>query len=410
MRQPPIEDGALLVGDGQIWVVGDRADLLTHAKGVSVHDFGDAVILPGLVNVHCHLDYTAMSGQLAPSASFTEWIHSITELKLGWGYSDFAQSWLAGARMLLEHGTTTVGDIEAAPDLLPELWDATPLRVFSFVELIGMRRGRDPGQVLAPALAKIATLRHPRCRVGLAPHAPYSTTPGLLRLCAEVARQHRWRLSTHAAESAEEYEMFRRRRGPLIEWLARNDRELVDCGIGSPVQHLERCGLLGPRLTVAHANYLDPGDAQCLARHGVSVAHCPRSHEYFDHGPFPYKDLTEAGVNVCLATDSLATVLRPRRAPVALDLFAEMRAFAARYPGVDPERVLTMTTVQPARALGLEGKVGDLRVGAHADLIVVRGPNRCANLFENLIHHEGPVTASMIGGVWRFGELRPRRS
>ena len=104
---------------------------------------GEVVLLPGLVNAHCHLDYTDMAGELPPPRTFTDWIPLITAAKTAWGYSDYARSWLRGAHMLLRNGTTTVADIEAMPDLLPELWDATPLRVFSFLEMTGIRARRE---------------------------------------------------------------------------------------------------------------------------------------------------------------------------------------------------------------------------------------------------------------------------
>ena len=105
-------------------------------------DLGEVILLPGLVNAHCHLDYTDMAGQLPPPKKFTDWIASITAAKTAWSYSDYARSWLRGAHMLLKSGTTTVADIEAMPDLLPEVWDATPLRVFSFFEMTGIRARR----------------------------------------------------------------------------------------------------------------------------------------------------------------------------------------------------------------------------------------------------------------------------
>ena len=91
--------------------------------------------------------------------------------------------------MLLRTGTTTVADIEAMPDLLPEAWDATPLRVFSFLEMTGIRARRDPKEILREAVEKIESLSHARCSASLSPHAPYSTLPELLRLTAALARR-----------------------------------------------------------------------------------------------------------------------------------------------------------------------------------------------------------------------------
>jgi len=124
-------------------------------------------LLPGLVDAHCQLDYTDLAGQIAPPRSFTDWLKCLVELKRGWGYSDFAQSWLNGARMLVRTGTTTVGDIEAVPDLLPELWEATPLSIFSFLEMTGIHARRRPADVLHEAVQIIESLRHPRNRAVL---------------------------------------------------------------------------------------------------------------------------------------------------------------------------------------------------------------------------------------------------
>ena len=159
-------------------------------------DLGEVILLPGLVNAHCHLDYTDMAGELPPPKKFTDWIPLITAAKTAWSYSDYARSWLRGAHMLLKTGTTTVADIEAMPDLLPEVWDATPLRVFSFLEMTGIRARRNPREILREAVEKIDSLAHPRCRAFLSPHAPYSTLPELLGLTArnraqkKMARQH----------------------------------------------------------------------------------------------------------------------------------------------------------------------------------------------------------------------------
>ena len=129
----------------------------------TVLDLGKVILLPGLVNAHCHLDYTDMAGELPPPKTFTDWIPLITAAKSNWSYSEYAHSWLHGAHMLLRTGTTTVADIEAMPDLLPETWDATALRVVSFLEMTGIRARRDPKEILREAVEKIDSLNHARC-------------------------------------------------------------------------------------------------------------------------------------------------------------------------------------------------------------------------------------------------------
>ena len=396
---PPIPDGAILVSGKRVAAVGRWRDLSRHSQQPTL-DLGDVILMPGLVNAHCHLDYTDMAGQLLPPKVFSDWLKLITFTKSGWNYSDFAQSWLHGSHMLVRTGTTTVADIEAVPQLLPEVWGSTPLRVFSFIEMIMVKADRQPSRVLNDALDRVAALGVSRCRAGLSPHAPYTTVPELLRLSARTARRRRWPLTTHVAESALEYEMFARARGGMFDWLQRSGRDMSDCGLGSPVEHLERCGVLGANLLVAHANYLGRNDADLLAKRGVHVVHCPRSHSYFQHHPFPFRRLVKAGVNLCLGTDSLASVYKGRRQSVELNMFEEMRAAAKAHPWLSAKRTVRLATLNGALALGLQGQAGELSANAFADLIALPFVGRPAEAYDAILRHAGDVSASMIDGRW----------
>jgi len=399
VSRPPLDDGAVFISGSRIQSVGPWRELKPIAAETVV-DLGDSILLPGLVNAHCHLDYTDLAGEVAPVKSFTDWIKMITAAKAGKIYADFAQSWLRGADMLLRTGTTTVADIEAVPELLPENWQATPLRVFSFLEMTGVKSRREPRAILDEAARKIASLPASRGGAGLSPHAPYSTMPALLRFSAEAAKSNGWRLTTHVAESDEEFEMFTEALGPMFDWLKRNERDMADCGQGSPVRHLERHGCLTDNLLAVHVNYLAAGDAELLGRRGVSVAHCPRSHAFFRHRAFPHAKLINAGVNVCLGTDSLASVNGARGQPLELNQFSEMQTFAAARPDVSPETVLQMATVNGARALGMQGKLGQLAEGAFADLIALPFSGAINETCDAVVHYPGPVAASMIEGAW----------
>jgi cytosine/adenosine deaminase-related metal-dependent hydrolase len=340
-----------------------------------------------------------MRGQISRPKSFPDWIKALLALKAQWTYTDYAQSWLHGARMLLQRGVTTVGDIEAVPELLPDAWTSTPLRVVSFLEMTGVRARRPASEILRETTDRIDRLTHARCMAALSPHAPYSTTPELLRSTAAAACQRNWRVTTHVSESLAEFEMFMERRGPLYQWL-KSQRDMSDCGLGSPVRHLERSGALSPNLLAVHVNYLAAGDAELLAQRGVSVAHCPRSHHYFQHDPFPYTELAAAGVHVCLGTDSLVSVTSVRRQKPELDMFAEMRAFAAAHRDLLPETIVSMATRQAALALGLEGKVGELAPGAFADIIALPISENAGNVFDSILNFSAEVDASMIDGDW----------
>jgi aminodeoxyfutalosine deaminase len=399
VSQPPIENGAIVISGNKIRAVGSWEDLKSGVDE-KILDLGEVILLPGLVNAHCHLDYTDMAGELPPPKTFTDWIPLITAAKTAWSYSEYAHSWLHGAHMLLKTGTTTVADIEAMPDLLPEVWDATPLRVFSFLEMTGIRAKRDPKEILREAVAKIDSLTHARCSASLSPHAPYSTLPELLRLTAGLARKKKWRITTHIAESEEEFEMFTRARGKMFDWLKRNERDNADCGLGSPVKHFARHKMLGENLIAAHVNLLAHGDARLLGKHRVHVVHCPRSHAYFRHPPFLRERLANAGVNLCLGTDSLATTRKTGRQKPELSMFEEMRQLADNDKNISPQEILQMATLNGARALGLAGEVGELSKNASADLIAIPFDGKIADACEAVPNHSGNVNASMIDGRW----------
>ncbi len=396
---PPIEDGAVFIVGNRIRSVAPFQDLRPHVRKQAV-DLGDVIVLPGLVNAHCHLDYTDMAGKLAPTKAFTDWIAAILAFKSDWSYSDYARSWLRGAKQLLHSGTTTVADIEAMPDLLPEVWEATPLRVISFLEMTGIKSGRPPREILREAVAKIESLKHPRHRAALSPHATYSTRGELLRLTAGMARRRKISVSIHVAESVQEFEMFLEAKGKMYQWLARNGRDNSDCGLGSPVAHLARNQLLGENVIAVHVNYLARGDATLLAKNRTHVVHCPRSHEYFRHRPFERERLARAGVNLCLGTDSLATTRKSGKPKPELDMFAEMRTLADEDKSVSPAEILAMATVNGARALGLKGKIGELVPGSLADLIAIPFNGKPAHALEGVLKHSGEVAASMIQGAW----------
>lgn len=400
---PPLENGAVRIRNGLIAEIGSWGDLGPEQQE-DVVDLGDSVLLPGLINSHCHLDYTGMRGQVVSNRGFSDWIKLIMTLKTSWTTSEFEASWKEGAEMLVRNGTTLVADIEAVPELLPGVWGGTPLRVISFLEMTGVRSGRNPEEIAGQVLALIDSLPpDPKSTPGLSPHSPYATMPRLLELAGKAACDRGFRITTHLAESEEEYDMFMYSRGPLYEWLKKNNRDMSDCGIGSPVRHLERHRLLGAALLAVHVNYLWDGDADLLAKRGVSVVHCPNSHEFFRHRRFPLQELKQAGVNLCLGTDSLASTHRHKDLPFELNLFWEMQTLLKTAPALDPKFVLQMATRNGAAALGYDGELGEIRTGARADLISLPFSGKLDSVYESIVFHEGPVRDSMIAGKWIFG-------
>jgi aminodeoxyfutalosine deaminase len=400
MAGPLVEDGGVITRADRIVAVGPWRDLQPHITG-TVEDLGDVVLMPGLINAHCHLDYTAMAGKIPQPRSFADWIKAIVAFKGQWTTAEFAESWKLGAQMLLRTGTTTVADVEAVPELLPAAWAQTPLRVISFRELIQLK---DPAEEFVKrATAEWGSWPSSDRRVGLSPHAPYTTTAELLSVAAHESRKRNWLLATHVSESEQEFEMFLYKHGPLYDWL-KSQRDTSDCGLGSPIRHLEQADYLGDNLLAVHVNYLWRDDAAVLGKYGVSVVHCPRSHDYFRHLLFPRRELMDAGVNLCLGTDSLASAARVRGKLPELSMFAEMRTLASRHADARPEEILEMATVNSAKALKCEGELGVLRERSRADVIAVPFAGVAEQAHEALVNFDGPVRASMIDGEWAFRE------
>lgn len=396
IRSPAIADGAVVVSGKRIRAVGRWEAIRKEFPRLPVQDLGDVALLPGLVNAHCHLEYTDLAGEFLPPRHFSDWLKLIVTAKGTCTDADFAIAWQRGAEQLLRTGTTTVADIVALPDIQPQ---PTPLRIFSFLEMTGVKSKQQPTRIIAAATAKIKSLRAKDRLAGFSPHAPYSTTPELLRRTAQTARRNRWRVTTHVAESPEEFEMFTAGHGKLFDWL-KAQRDCTDCGHGSPIQHLARNRLLGSNFLAIHANCLAPGDAALLARSNSSVVHCPRSHTFFSYPKFPFKAFTSAGVNVCLGTDSLASIEGRGKKPPKLNMFSELRSFARKNPGTPAGTILRLATLNGAQALGLTGRIGEISRGAFADLITIPCREKLADVLEAALHHRGEVSASMVNGQW----------
>lgn len=402
---PPIEDGAVLVLDGKIAWVGrwkDRPELRCSAL-----DLGDVVLSPGWVNAHCHLEYSHLARRLPPGDNFVGWILGILQAKKASRLADYREARILGADQLVATGTTTVGDILSVPELWEDRWALNGIRCKPYWEVTGVLRGSEPRALLQDALNRLGSPAsaigdfgsNPGTRLpaGLSPHSPYSTLPGLLAAMATSGGESGVELTLHLAESRAEWEMFTQRRGPLFEWL-KAFRPMEDCDGSTPVATVGRAGIFSSRLLAAHVNYLGVGDARTLGTRGVSVVHCPRSHAYFGHDPFPWGELVAEGVNVCLGTDSLASVRSESESAPELSMQAELREWVSRRPDLRPEQAVEMATLSGARALGLEGNAGELKVGAWADLVATPGVDPLKQVAETLIYHRGAVAATWLAG------------
>jgi cytosine/adenosine deaminase-related metal-dependent hydrolase len=189
-------------------------------------------------------------------------------------------------------------------------------------------------------------------------------------------------------------EMFRAASGSLYEFLKAIGRPMNDCGERTPLELFlgARGGRALPQWIVAHLNELTESDFELLQRseRRFHVVHSPRSHVYFQHRRFPFEKLQALGFNVCLGTDSLAS-------NESLSLFDEMRAFRRSEPGISPDKILEMVTVNPAAALHQESALGMIRRGFRADFIAVRC-NDGETPFEQILEYDASVDWRMVNG------------
>jgi len=355
---PPISDGAVLVADdGRIAVVGAHADV-PLPPGARRVEFPDAVLVPGLVNTHTHLELTHLAGR-NPEREFSRWIRTIRSLKDATTPEEFDHSAEQGVRDCWTAGVTCVADTGST---------GAPLRALARLGARGIYYqevfGPDPADraaSLAELQAAVVRLGHvasARTRLGVSPHAPYSVSEPLYRAVADFARRESLPLAVHLAESREETALVRDGAGSFADALRARGIAVVarHC---SPVQYLVQLGVLASGNCLAiHCVQVDERDVALLRDAGATIAHCPRSNRAHRHGTAPLAALRAAGIPVGLGTDSVVSA-------GDVNLWAEAAA-----AGLEGEDALRLLTIEGARALGLAAEIGSLEVGKQADLAV----------------------------------------
>jgi cytosine/adenosine deaminase-related metal-dependent hydrolase len=400
MDGAPVENGAVAVSGNRIVDVGRFDDIRTRSAGNTL-DLGEQVLLPGLINAHCHLDYSCLRGKISPQKSFTDWIRAINAKKSELSPKDYVASINHGFEEAKRFGTTAIANLTAFPELISQV--QPPIRTCWFAELIDIRAPERANELVDSAIESLGR----GAPWGLAPHALFTASSNLFRRCEEIAQREHILLTTHLAESREEMEMFRAASGPLYEFIKSIGRPMDDCGNGTPLGlFLDLMGSGGspnrpraievnrPYLSwiVVHLNELTEKDFDLLKRSNSKfhVVHCPRSHNYFGHSPFAFERLRSLGFNICLGTDSLAS-------NESLSLFAEMRAFQKEFSSVSAEEIFQMVTVNPARALRYENSLGQIRPGFGADLIAVPC-STSTDIFERIVACDAPVSWALVNG------------
>jgi cytosine/adenosine deaminase-related metal-dependent hydrolase len=371
----PIRDGAVAIADdGRIDAVGPISELGEGER------YREAVILPGFVNAHTHLEYAVYTG-FGDGLSFGPWIGLHVERKRRIGIEEMEAIARLGALECLRSGVTMVGDCSfsgAAATACAEVG----LDAVVYLEVFGGPEAID--RSFAPMSERIAGALSDGVRLGVSPHAPYTTSLALYRAAFEL----RLPVATHLSESRDELDYLRSGAGP---WSSFADMLVPPLGT-TGVRALAEEGLLGPNVVAAHCVQVAAEEIELLAENDVAVAHCPRSNAVLGCGVAPLAELIDAGIRVAIATDS------PASTP-SFDMFDEMRAalYGSRAREQRPDALSTaaaleLATLGGARALGVADERGSLAPGKRADLTVLSFSGTA------LVPWEDPVTATVLGG------------
>jgi cytosine/adenosine deaminase-related metal-dependent hydrolase len=366
--QPILRDAAIVCAAGHILEVGPDNTLIKSHPDARVHDFGNAVILPGLVNPHTHLELSGCTAGDSPGGSFADWIMSLPR-RIGreTGKSPeelFGPATRRGIQQCLRFGVTTVGDISQQMHITRPIIRESPIRCVSFGEVIGLGGNRKRYDELLPRAIDRAH-QTDRLRIGLSPHAPYTVDLDGFRQCLEMARQQDLPLATHLAETPAEREFLDHHSGPFQQiWqMLGHWREGLVTMRGSPICAAQEAGLLDYPTVLAHVNYCGDDELELLARGRASVIYCPRTHAYFGHPPHRWREMLSRGINVAVGTDSCAS-------SPDLNIIDDLGLLQRQAPDLPAQQIWEMVTVRAARALGLDHMVGSLTPGKLADFAV----------------------------------------
>ena len=361
---PPIRDGVVVVDGTDIVYVGNAA----NAPAGDDRDLGNALLLPGLVNAHTHLELTAMRGFLE-GLPFQQWVGQLTNARRAvLDVEALSLSARMGIREGLQVGITTFADTCSSGVALRAMRD-TRVRGVMYQEVFGPD-ATQCDESLATLRAQIAELREietTRVRVGVSPHAPYSVSPELFARVATMGQTESLPIAIHVAESESEAEFVRDGTGSFAE-KHRTRGIAVKARAVSPIAHLSSTGVLDARPLLIHCVHVDSGDIATIAAARCAVAHCPASNATLGHGIAPVDEMLAAGIAMGLGSDSVASNNRMDMLEEARIAALMQRARCQRHDVMPAQLALELATIRGATALGISDRVGSLEKGKAADL------------------------------------------
>ena len=348
---------------GWVGTDGDRIALVTASEadaeafraahpGLREIDCRGKLLMPGLVNTHCHAAMT-LQRSYADDISLMAWLHDyIWPFEAHQTPDDVALGMTLGIVEMLLGGVTSFVDMYYFEDRCVEVAERLGIRA-----LLGCNYCDTNADEVLPQVGeavRLAAAGSGRVRIAVAPHSPYTVSPANLVRGKELADKYGLHLMTHISETQDEVRIVREKYGQ------------------TSVEHLDALGLLGPKTIGAHCVHVTDSDIGTLAARGVTVSHNPQSNMKISSGVAPVEKLRAAGALVTVGTDGTCS-------NNDLDLFEELRtaAFLQKSATGDPVALpayeaLRMATANGARAMGCaDGELGVIREGALADVIVV---------------------------------------
>jgi len=376
---PPIREGAVLVKEGLIVAVGEKGKLISEHQGEDVLAFENAILMPGLVNLHGHFECASFD-YLAEPAPFSKWLGDIIKASREMQRDDWLRAAREGVKRSLEAGITCAADITRTGAGLQAAVEAG-MPALIYFEVVGV----DDSGLLEAVVDILEKIKGSEIiagtgdiRLGLSPHSPYTLSSSALKVCSEISREYELSLSIHLAETRDEVELIRDGSGPLASTISeRLKLDVIENG-GSgktPAKFLDDFGLINGSLVAAHGVWLSDEDITLLKERGAAVAVCPTSNELLGVGEAPVKKFIDRGLSFGIGTDSLAS--NPE-----FDLFLEMRKVRALIDkqawaqkgtetSLSSKSLVEMITINAAEILGFDDELGSIEPGKRADFAVI---------------------------------------
>ena len=395
---PTLEDSALAIDGSTIVAVGPRGEIVSAFPNSPIEDFGQAAILPGLINAHSHLELTVMRGFLEREESdFFAWLRKLTSARLAMTPEDLIVSATCGAIEAARAGVTSVGDSSSSGAHTMQALRRVGLRGIVYQESFGPAPERAAENVaqLCDQIGGMQEYENDLVRAGVSPHSPYTVSATQLEIISRLAIDQKLPLMVHAAESQAEKLLLLEGRGAFAEGLNKRGIDW-DAPRISTIAYLQRHGVLDTRPLLAHCINVDDNDLDLIKQSGGAIAHCPKSNAKLGHGCAPFAQFVSQGITVGLGSDSVASnntcdILEEARfATLLARLDCGSSPRVSKGPGsfdlsdgivelpdsrknalVTAEQALFAATVGGARALRIENRVGALAEGMQADIVVV---------------------------------------